>query len=485
MSEWLFPLISTLISLLIAGLLLVRWKRTKDRSVLWWGIGFLSYSIAHLMETLLIAEILPTEGIAFAYLDFIRQSFTSILLVGVLYGTTILLTEKKIWKAAPLFLLFAQEAVIAYCDFVLWDSQLAHELHIMIFFTPLFILFGILFLRYWMNIKKRYAWLLSLAWFLYAAVVPFYFVSRSTWMFPYWFGIRAIANIPLLIGFLDYLMTTETEPLIKPLKSFEAIESPFTAMFDLSEELHERAPYTRMSMNFIMILLSIVMLIGIINIISGFNIGIGTILIILGGASLALSYKTRAYFKRFTTHYLAIKRVREAEPIVQIPDGKTAQERFVNYMKEKPYFKQALERNPDAIKTNAKLIGKSGSMHEFDIYVEAKPILLRRYRGYSLLLRCFNKPIKMKEINDLAVVAKDVTEKTKIIPDGVIALQSFDPKLGDSDREISDDVYEYVMKKTMMIKIGFKKNILEIYKSLQKKGMEHMISYHSFIVSIP
>ncbi len=455
MEEWLFPLISAIISLSIAGILLCRWMSTKDKSIMWWGVGFLSYFVAHLMETLFALEILPTEGSEYIFLYFIRQSLVAILLVAVLYGVTILLTEKKIWKFVPIILLFVQEVMIIYYDFGLWDTITSRTLQILIFVIPLSTVFAALFLRYWIDCRRRHALLLSLAWFAYAAVVPLYFITKGTDMFPYWFGIRAVTNIILLVGFIDYTIAAEKKPIIEPSKSIATVETPITAMLDLSEEIHEKVPSMKMMMNLIMIFFSAVILIGIIDIALYFNIGTGILLIIIGCMALVFSYEMRTYFKRFIARQSAIKKIRDAEPITHIPKGKTPQERFIKHMKENPLFKQAMMRNLKGIKNNVKLTGRSGSTHKFDIYVESKPSL--GYHGYSLFLRCFDKPLKMEEVKDLVAAVKDLVEKTKVVPSGIIALQSFSSDLHDDERGLSDETYDYVMNNPIIFKIGFRK----------------------------
>ena len=259
----------------------------------------------------------------------------------------------------------------------------------------------------------------------------------------------------MLVGFLDYAIASEKKPIIEPSKPIATVETPITAMLDLSEEIHEKVPSMKMMMNLIMIFLSAVILLGVIEIALDFNIGIGIILIIIGGMALVISYKTRAYFKQFIAQQSAIKRIRDAEPITHIPKGKTPQERFIKYMKENPLFKQAMGRNSKGVKNDVQLTGRSGSTHKFDIYAESKSSL--GYPGYSLFLRCFDKPLKMEDVKDLVTAVKDVVEKTKIVPTGIVALQSFSSDLHDDERKLGDEVYEYVMNNPILFKIGFRK----------------------------
>lgn len=211
---WVFPLISALVSLSISSILIFRWWKTKNESIFYWGFGFFSYFFSQGLSTLMM--MISTSGYLKNFLVFSMESFETIWVVAVYYGTIILITEKKVWRVWVLVLLaIGVQSVTAYSDLILRSTMISSILRILLFLMPFSLAIGALFLYHWVIDGKKYSLLISLGWFEYVIILPIFFLAETDILLSGWYATRAITNLILLIGFLGYIKTRSIEPLIE------------------------------------------------------------------------------------------------------------------------------------------------------------------------------------------------------------------------------------------------------------------------------
>ena len=210
---WTYNLIIVLFSLIITFILFIRWLKSKDYSLLYWGAGFLFFALSYVLSVLFVADLLPEYGLIYQLLHFLRQGFVSLFFLFVYLGITILVTKKRFWtRNFPAFFLALQLAVIGYYDFVGARILLAENFHIFLFDIPFNIVISALFMRYYIISSRRFSLLQSFAWFGYLIVVSIGFGVKFSLFF---YTVSLIPMLVMLIGFIDYYKRPLTEHILE------------------------------------------------------------------------------------------------------------------------------------------------------------------------------------------------------------------------------------------------------------------------------
>src|SRR5207247_2386917 len=93
---------------------------------------------------------------------------------------------------------------------------------------------------------------------------------------------------------------------------------------------------------------------------------------------LALMRDLRSFFDYFALRHRVIQRVRQADPVVYVPEGKDAVERILAHLASSSPDVRGLMAIPGAVAIPALLTGKSGLTYSFDAYVHRSPSQLWR-----------------------------------------------------------------------------------------------------------
>jgi hypothetical protein len=160
----------------------------------------ISYGFSHLLEFGFFSSLIAEDS--FTY--FVRQTLVVLMLIFFYAGCTIVFIKSKSLRALTTFLFFViQEPILYYLDYVVANFDLSSEIHIVFFVMPFSIFFAAFFLADYFTSRRIATLLIAVAWFAFAAILPFYFLWMETPLLPEWFVLRTITLIPLAIGFVE------------------------------------------------------------------------------------------------------------------------------------------------------------------------------------------------------------------------------------------------------------------------------------------
>src|SRR5437870_6563776 len=96
-------------------------------------------------------------------------------------------------------------------------------------------------------------------------------------------------------------------------------------------------------------------------------------LFILGFSILELMRDLRSFFDYFALRHRVIQRVRQADPVVYVPEGKDAVHRILSHLGATSADVRGVMAVPGAVAIPALLTGKTGLTYSFDAYVRQQP----------------------------------------------------------------------------------------------------------------
>ena len=284
-----------------------------------------------------------------------------------------------------------------------------------------------------------------------------------------------------------------------------AVENPISAIFDLAADVQERAPKMRKLVTysrafiyvwlfvdfliivvasrvpFITLLLLVVVAVALYSLrwgeqretrvillalaavmmffIALFSLGsvflITVLLIILfylGWVILDLLRDLKKFIDYYVVRHGVIRVVRDADPVVKIPEGPDAVSRLLEYLRRSSPETKHVMSVPGAARTSVSLQGSSGMLHLFDAVVLAQPSSLWSligwaYPGWCFLVKRFEGPPRLDDLKYLKHAAEDVASKMKIPPSRVIALWTM--REGQS---LAEDAYQFVTSQVVALK---------------------------------
>jgi hypothetical protein len=229
-------------------------------------------------------------------------------------------------------------------------------------------------------------------------------------------------------------------------KKIPPADNPTSAIFDLAEHMsdnYERITYLKYyAYIFISITIILLVILSIFFLIQG-NIPIFIIIIaiiISGIMLLRLVIFTISFLDDFNTNFIAIKNVREIDPIPKIPKGKNQIERLEIYLKN----------HDPGTKNEIKNGFESARNHMID-NIKWPLVLYRQPRSFGLkgFLTVVQVVKKAPKMADFIKFEKDLeqTAKEYMIPNRAILLCKA-PMNYDG---ISDDLYSYLTEKNHYI----------------------------------
>lgn len=241
--------------------------------------------------------------------------------------------------------------------------------------------------------------------------------------------------------------------------TIEAMENPITAVFDLADEVSERAPKIKKTIKYSVVFMCFWLIINFILILA--TIANPVIMIILhilffiGLFALRWMLQMKRFFKYFVRRHTAIKAVRDDNPVVYIPKGNTAVERFLNYMMSKnPYFNDLVKKDLRTLRSPVLLTGETGTVYSFDAYIGKKSSFTwKRFgfgnHGYAFYVKHFESKLGLKDISDMVQAVNDITDKSSIIPERIVALRSL---VREEEKDIDDVLYDFIVAGKASIK---------------------------------
>ncbi len=157
------------------------------------------------------------------------------------------------------------------------------------------------------------------------------------------------------------------------------------------------------------------------------------------------------YFDYYTLRHRIVKGVRDADPVVRIPEGRDPVQRILAFLAGQSREVQGLLGAPGAVVAPATLRGRSGYPHALDAYVQKSPTGLRGWAGigspgFAIFVRAYPAPPALADLQALKRAVEDVTAVSGIPPSRVIALWR-----AEGDAHLSDDAYAFLTREVVHV----------------------------------
>ncbi len=286
-------------------------------------------------------------------------------------------------------------------------------------------------------------------------------------------------------------------------KDVRAVENPITAIFDLAEDVERQAPkvhrllrYTRIfifvwlvldaflvlivSQANLIALLLLLLLYGVLLIRSSvanltaqgllltaailvavvlmltfrgpaFVLGVVLVsLFYLGMVILDLIQDARSFFDYYALRYRVIRAVREADPVVLVPQGATPVDRLLTLLGQRSAVIGGMLANRQYVQVPAIVAGRTGVAYQFDAFLSWPAGTLAPFgvgdRGTAVYVKAFDHAPTRADLESLRRAVQDVTGAVRLPPGRVIALWKSDGKA-----EIPDDTYGFLTSEVVSV----------------------------------
>jgi len=295
---------------------------------------------------------------------------------------------------------------------------------------------------------------------------------------------------------------------VRPTRDARAVEDPIAAIFDLAESVDRQTPKIRKTLRYVrwfvsvwllldfflillvsfpgggagltlllflpilifllgvrlaktstarLILLGLAIVFGALQALSmGPLLFLGAVLValfILGFSILELMRDLRSFFDYFALRHRVIQRVRQADPVVYVPEGRDTVQRILTHLGATSSDVRGMMAVPGAVATPALLTGKSGLTYSFDAYVRREPSSLWRFTslgsaGFAVFVKAFERAPTLADLQALKTAIEDTSAATKIPPARILVLWR-----SKGDESVTPDVYDFLTKESARVKI--------------------------------
>jgi hypothetical protein len=176
-------------------------------------------------------------------------------------------------------------------------------------------------------------------------------------------------------------------------------------------------------------------------------------LFILGFLILERMRDLRSFFDYFALRHRVIQRVRQADPVIYVPEGKDAVQRILSYLANTSPDVRGIMAVPGAVVTAALLTGKTGLTYSFDAYMRQAPSTVRKIfglgpAGFAVFVKGLEHQPTLADLQALKSAVEDVSVATGIPPARILVLWG-----SKKDESVTPDVYEFLTKESARVKI--------------------------------
>jgi hypothetical protein len=295
----------------------------------------------------------------------------------------------------------------------------------------------------------------------------------------------------------------------RPPGDARAVEDPITAIFDLAESVDRQTPKIRRMLRYVRVFVSLWLILDFVLIIVSAALGqgapvltallflpiivllmvmrrasnstvrlvllilvillanlqvvtmgglflLGAVLValfVLGFVILELMHDLRSFFDYFALRHRVIQRVRQADPIVYVPEGSDAVERILSLLASTNSDIRGIMATPGAVAIPALLTGRSGLTYSFNAYLRRPPSTLWRILtlgspGFAVFVKAFEKAPTLPDLRALRSAVEDSSIAAGIPPARILVLWR-----SKRDESIAPDVYEFVTKEAARVRI--------------------------------
>lgn len=237
------------------------------------------------------------------------------------------------------------------------------------------------------------------------------------------------------------------------------VEDPIAAIFDLSDRVAQMAPRIRQMYLVNLVIVVIWILVMVLLLLVGgasHNVALGLLAFIgllLGIGAFWLLRETNRFFRGFVARHRTIRLVRDAEPIVKVPEGRTPIERLAHYLStSNENVGEALRENPDRLRYQMSWKAREREV-KFDLAL-ARPGGFRwswtggGYPGFVVLGRLGGEDISVADLQQLET---DLRALQGRLPGQVARCILLRPR----GNPLAQQVYEYAVGHPVMLRKGW------------------------------
>lgn len=177
------------------------------------------------------------------------------------------------------------------------------------------------------------------------------------------------------------------------------------------------------------------------------------LLFFLGFLILELMRDLRSFFDYFALRHRVIQRVRQADPVVYVPEGADSVQRILAHLARSNPDLKAILALPGAVATPALLTGASGLAYSFDAYVRSEPSPLSRALGigepgFAVFVKALIATPTLSDLQAIKRSVEDVSLATKIPPARVLAVWRPGPGV-----TVAPEAYDFLVRETIRVRI--------------------------------
>jgi hypothetical protein len=259
-----------------------------------------------------------------------------------------------------------------------------------------------------------------------------------------------------------------------------AVENPISAIFDLSEDVARQAPVIRSLVRYasafiiVWLFVSLILILVLLAHREVFLLLIMLSLFVIGVVSVILLHRMTRFFKYYVARQRSIKAVRDMDPMVYAPQGKTVTERFVTYLRG---HNPAIAQRDVEVAMPGIVHGQQGMEYRFDAYIREpskglwKSLGIGRH-GFAIYIKHFVGPPTIEGVHALRGAVEDVGARSKIPPTRVVALWE-----RGEDQTIDDRVYNYVIGQPIVLRHRFRRFTCNLEIVSETEGRYDFIPY--------
>jgi len=244
--------------------------------------------------------------------------------------------------------------------------------------------------------------------------------------------------------------------------ALRAMENPISATFDLAETVNDKVPEIKKMIKYASVFFAFALIVNFILVVAFlFQNFIFFLLVltffIIGIMSLQWMVRINKFFYFFASRHIAIKMMRDGDPLVHIPKGKSSLDQLLSHLKRISFpLENLLRSRPGALRAPAIMKGGSGVEYNFDAYISVEPSWSwRTFKsgkpGYALFIKTLSVGPEMKDVKAFENAINDVVKVTGIPPNRAIIL--VENREGQEPR-LRDDVYELVTTQRFVAQSG-------------------------------
>jgi hypothetical protein len=236
------------------------------------------------------------------------------------------------------------------------------------------------------------------------------------------------------------------------------VEDPISAIFDLADRAAEMAPTVRRMYRYTASIVVIwIVLTAFVTLVTFGSTPLLAVLsffgLVAGVIALSLLRRTDRFFGSFVQRHRSIRLVRDADPVVKVPEGRTPVERLGRYLvQSSPAVESTIREDPAAMRYRVQLPA-TGAPRPFDLVVARAGGALwkslgRGEGGFAVLARLAPETVTVEDLRRLEADAVAVAPQ---LPEAVARLILLRPKTA----PLAEDAYEYAVGHPVVFHRGF------------------------------